>query len=50
MKNKKANRVKVYFTIDPNILSEFEKFLEEKYLNKSKLIEGFIVEYMKNNK
>ncbi len=50
MKDKKQNRVKIYFTIEPIILEEFEKFLDEKFLNKSKLLEGFIVEYMKNNK
>lgn len=47
----KEKRIKSYFTINEKINDKFEKFIEENYLNKSKLIEGLIIEYMdKNNK
>lgn len=44
MKGKR--KVKVFFTIDPDLYQEFEKLIEEKLLDKSKLIEYLIREYM----
>jgi metal-responsive CopG/Arc/MetJ family transcriptional regulator len=48
MKNKR--KVKVFFTIDPDLYTEFEKQIDEKLLDKSKLIEFLIREYMNNEK
>jgi hypothetical protein len=44
MKNKR--KVKVFFTIDPDLYIEFEKHIDDKLLDKSKLIEFLIREYM----
>lgn len=46
MKNKR--KVKVFFTIDPDLYTEFEKHIDDKLLDKSKLIEFLIREYMNN--
>jgi hypothetical protein len=46
MKNKR--KVKVFFTIDPDLYIEFEKHIDDKLLDKSKLIEFLIREYMNN--
>jgi metal-responsive CopG/Arc/MetJ family transcriptional regulator len=48
MKNKR--KVKVFFTIDPDLYIEFEKHIDDKLLDKSKLIEFLIREYMNENK
>jgi hypothetical protein len=48
MKNKR--KVKVFFTIDPDLYTEFEKHIDDKLLDKSKLIEFLIREYMNNEK
>lgn len=48
MKNKR--KVKAFFTIDPDIYEEFEKQIEEKLLDKSKLIEFLIKKYVDDNK
>jgi hypothetical protein len=47
---KKVRKVKVFFTIDPDLYSEFEKHIDDKLLDKSKLIEFLIREYMNNEK
>ena len=44
----KNKKIKSYFTIDEKLNEKFEKFLEENYINKSKLIEGLILDYIKN--
>jgi len=46
--NKKVRKVKVFFTIDPDLYTEFEKHIDDKLLDKSKLIEFLIREYMNN--
>ena len=46
MKNKR--KVKVFFTIDPDLYEQFEKHIDENLLDKSKLIEFLIREYMNN--
>jgi len=46
--NRKVRKVKVFFTIDPDLYSEFEKHIDDKLLDKSKLIEFLIREYMNN--
>ena len=48
MKNKR--KVKVFFTMNPKLYEEFEKLLEEKLLDKSKVLEHLVVEYLKNFK
>ena len=47
MRNKR--KVKVFFTIDPDLYTEFEKHIDDNLLDKSKLIEFLIREYMNNN-
>ena len=46
----KKNRVKVFFTLDPEVNSEFEKVIDEKLLDKSKLLEHLIKEFIDKNK
>ena len=48
MKNKR--KVKVFFTIDPDLYGQFEKHIDDKLLDKSKLIEFLVREYMNVNK
>ena len=45
MKNKR--KVKAFFTIDPDLFVEFEKHIEDNLLDKSKLIEFLINQYLK---
>lgn len=46
----KKKRVKVYFTMDEELHDKFEKHIEENILDKSKLIEKLIDEYLKDEK
>ena len=46
----KKRKVKAYFTIDPDLYEKFEKQIDEKLLDKSKLIESLIKEYLDKNK
>lgn len=50
MNMKKVRRVKDFYTLNPELYNEFIKHIEENNLNKSKLIETFIEEYMKKVK
>ena len=43
---KSKRKVKAFFTIDPDLYEEFEKHIEDKLLDKSKLIEFLIKEYL----
>lgn len=43
----KKRRDKEYFTLSPEVRKEFLKHIEENNLNKSKLIENLIEEYLK---
>lgn len=43
---KSKRKVKVFFTIDPDLYQEFVKHIDDKLLDKSKLIEFLIREYM----
>jgi len=49
MSAKKKN-VKVYFTMDEEIYKEFENYIEENIIDKSKLIEKLIIKYLEENK
>ena len=44
MKNKR--KVKAFFTIDPDLYEEFENHIDKNLLDKSKLIEFLIKEYL----
>jgi hypothetical protein len=44
---KKTRRVKDFYTLNPHLYNEFLKYIEENNLNKSKLIENLIEEYIK---
>lgn len=43
----KVRRVKDFYTLNPELYKEFLKHIEENNLNKSKLIETLIENYMK---
>lgn len=45
---KKKRKVKSFFTIDPDLNEKFEKHIDEKLLDKSKLIEFLIKNYLEN--
>ena len=46
MNIKKIRKIKAFFTIDPNLYNDFINHIEKKVLNKSKLIESLIQDYM----
>ena len=47
---KKEKRIKSHFTITEKVNEEFEEFVKERFINKSRLIEGLIIDYMKKEK
>lgn len=42
----KKRKVKAFFTIEPDLNEKFEKHIDEKLLDKSKLIEFLIKKYL----
>ena len=46
----KTRRIKDYFTLESNVHEEFYKFIENNNINKSKLIETLIKEFLENKK
>jgi len=48
-KTKKTKKKLHYFTLEENIEEVFEKYVEDNYINKSKLIEGLIIQYLTKN-
>lgn len=48
MKTKSKRKIKVAFSMCPDLYQLFEEHIDEKLLDKSKLIEKLIEEYMKN--
>jgi hypothetical protein len=49
MKIKTKRKLKIYFSMDPNLYEVFEKHIDDNLLDKSKVIEKLIEEYMKKN-
>jgi metal-responsive CopG/Arc/MetJ family transcriptional regulator len=49
MKNKIKRKIKIYFSMNPDLYESFEKHIDKNLLDKSKVIEKLIEEYMKNN-
>lgn len=47
---KKLRKTRDYYTLNPDLYNRFLKHIEENNLNKSKLIETLIDEYMKKVK
>lgn len=45
MKNKQQ-KIRIFFTMDQNINSTFEKHIKDNLLNKSKVLENLIIEYL----
>lgn len=43
----KKKKIKVYFTMDEELYNEFEKHVEKNVLDRSRLIERLIAEYLK---
>ena len=48
MKEKKKRKIKIAFSIDPDLYEIFENHIEDNLYDKSKVIEKLIAEYMKN--
>ncbi len=48
MKSKTKRKLKIYFSMDPDLYEIFEKHIDQNLLDKSKVIEKLIEEYMKN--
>jgi hypothetical protein len=48
MKSKTKRKLKIYFSMDPDLYGIFEKHIDQNLLDKSKVIEKLIEEYMKN--
>lgn len=48
MKIKTKRKLKIYFSMDPDLYEVFEKHIDQNLLDKSKVIEKLIEEYMKN--
>jgi metal-responsive CopG/Arc/MetJ family transcriptional regulator len=46
----KKKSIRVYFTMDEEIYMEFEKYIEQNILDKSKLIEKLIIKYLEEIK
>jgi hypothetical protein len=47
MKEKTKKKLKVYFSMSPDLHEIFEKHIDKNLLDKSKVIESLIDEYMK---
>ena len=46
--SKKTEKKKLhYFTLNKDIEIAFEKYIDDNFIDKSKLIEGLIIQYMK---
>lgn len=43
----KKKKVKVYFSMDEEIYQNFEKYIDENLLDKSKVIEKLIADFLK---
>lgn len=48
MKLKTKRKLKIYFSMDPDLYELFEKHIDQNLLDKSKVIEKLIEEYIKN--
>lgn len=48
MKEKSKRKIKIYFSMDPELYEVFEKHIDDNLYDKSKVIEKLIEEYMKN--
>jgi hypothetical protein len=48
MKSKTKRKLKIYFSMDPDLHEIFEKHIDQNLLDKSKVIEKLIEDYMKN--
>lgn len=46
---KKEKRIKVFFTLNPQINQLFEDYIDKNAIDKSKILEILISEYLKNN-
>jgi len=48
-KKEKIEKYKHYFTLKNGLNAKFMKHLDENFLNKQKLIEGLIIQYLEKN-
>ncbi len=49
-KKEKKKKIRVFFTMEPDLYSVFEKHIDENLLDQSKVLEKLIEDYIKNNK
>ena len=47
MKEKAKRKIKIYFSMDPDLYELFDKHIDKNLLDKSKAMEKLIEEYMK---
>ena len=43
----KTEKIKHYFTLEKKLNDEFQKYLDDNYINKQRLIEALIKNYLK---
>lgn len=46
---KKEKKILNYFTLDKNVDEIFSNYIENNFINKSKLIEGLVIQYLRKN-
>lgn len=49
-KPKKQKSIPVTFSIEPGLFNEFEKFVEDNFIDRSRLVEHLILEHIKSKK
>jgi len=50
MQGKYKTKIGMYTTIDINVMNEFKRLSDENAINRSKLIENFLKQYIKEHK
>jgi len=46
---KKSKKVKHYFTLKDDLNEKFMNYINDNYINKQKIIEGLIIQYLRKN-
>lgn len=47
--SKKTKKKLHYYTIEDSVEQKFEKYINDNFIDKSKLIEGLIIQYLTKN-
>ena len=48
-KKEKKKRISLFLTVDADTYEQFELIIKKNYINKSRLIDGLITDWIKNN-